>query len=1297
MGRQRANVFLEDSCGFIWIGGSRLQRFDGYKIMPFRLATNDSSNISIGTVYAMFEDSKKRIWVGASNGLFTYNKETNQCRRRYAKTSKNKDDYGVLSILEDSRGRIWFGDEAHLFVLEDPDSSPPRIIQGIDLELKGQYQIGITTILESSGMVIYAATRDGLWLVQPDFTAKQLLPDKWKNSKIEFQILHAVANTDGTFLLATSDGLWVFDPNGKSFSKIELPITVDLVILALKIGKENDLWLGIENYGLVLWKNGRLTHYTNDPDNPYSLVYNSVRTLLFDRFDNLWIGTQRGISKTNIGQQSFPFYQLDPGPRRLLNYTHRILQDSQGGFWIRAYDGDLIYSPGLESEFHILLGSGPNSISKKVKNFCVDPDGAIWVITLNNGLYKFEKGQKKPRLINLGDSLRLAYPSLILSDRIDHQYLWFSSEFGLCRINRFTYTRTWFHPKDDLPWVDDNLIGSMDQSEDGNIWFTTRIQGTRHIACFEKHREKFTAEPDRPGHPSSIKSTKTWQYKSVPGNKIWVGTNNGVIIIDAAKKTGKRLTRKEGFPLKTVLSITPDLKGNIWFTGDGKICKYDGSTYQCQTAWEGIENFTYWSGTLGKDGRVTFGGTNGFYSFYPNEIVFRKDTLAPKVYLTNFKVFNETHALEQAYELVKTISIPFKENVIEFEFSALHFLHADRIKYRHRLLGFEKKWVETGSDDRQVTYTNLLPGTYTFQVIAANADGIWTPENKSLQITLNILPPWYRTWWAYMIYLLAISGILLSLRRYELRRQLAKAEVRQLKELDTVKTRLYTNITHEFRTPLTIILGMTDQMENEPKAWFLKGVHMIRRNGQHLLHLINQMLDLSKIESGNMPLQMFNSDVVLYLRYIAESFHSFAESKNVDIHFLSAEITFAMDFDPEKLLNIVSNLLSNAVKYTPEGGNVYIQVQRIEHQESPFLEVKVRDTGIGIPDKDLERIFDRFYQVDSASTRRVEGSGIGLALTKELVKLLGGTIRVESQRTKGSTFTVLLPIRQEAPEFVQKEVLPLKAQVQPFVEEASLAEELEALPGNGRLPLLLIIEDNPDVVRYLVSCLHGTYQLITAANGQLGIDKAIELVPDVVISDVMMPQKDGFEVCQTLKKDVRTSHIPIILLTAKADMESKLEGLELGADAYLAKPFNREELTIRLKKLIELRRTLQDRYSKYPGSSIEDAGRNTIEDEFLSKIRQLIEENISDADYGLAQLCRALHMSRSQLFRKLKALTGQSTTIFIRSIRLYYARELLRTTDLTISEIAYEVGFTSPAYFTRVFTEVFGLAPSALR
>ncbi len=662
-----------------------------------------------------------------------------------------------------------------------------------------------------------------------------------------------------------------------------------------------------------------------------------------------------------------------------------------------------------------------------------------------------------------------------------------------------------------------------------------------------------------------------------------------------------------------------------------------------------------------------------------------------------------------------TPDLAFAFNSMRFEYAAPSYDLPEKTQYQILLEGFDKNWSPWTTETKK-DYTQLPEGNYTFRIKAKNIFGTLGEEGS---YSFSIQPPWYRSWWAYLIYTILGLGALIGIvfvynswrtrrlkeQNLELEKKVAEQteELRssneKLKELDQLKSEFFTNISHEFRTPLTVIRGMMNKVAEDPKKWMAKGQLIINRNSDNLLNLVNQILDLRKLESGDLKLNLIQSDIVNYLKYITESFHSYAESKDIDLHFKASEIKLSMDFDPEKLLRVISNLLSNALKFTPEGGSITLQADKESATTPASLRIQVKDTGIGIPEDKIKNIFDRFYQVDSSSTRQGEGTGIGLALTRELIQLMNGEIWVNSEINKGTTFTILLPIHSEAPhtnvatEYSYQNVIDHSLIIPNHVEiENSATPNLESY-----LPTLLIVEDNPDVMQYLISCLEGQFHMELAKDGQEGIEKALDVIPDIIISDLMMPKKNGFELCQALKTDERTSHIPIVLLTAKADQDSRITGFERGADDYLTKPFNKRELFARMNNLLSIRKKLQERYSSLEALPPSDKVSIQQEDEFILKVRNIIEENLDNENFGSPELCRAIAMSRSHLHRKIKALTNRSTSLYIRSVRLQKAKVLLQSTNLNISQVAFETGFNNPNYFSRIFSEEFGSPPTFFR
>lgn len=1042
---------------------------------------------------------------------------------------------------------------------------------------------------------------------------------------------------------------------------------------------------------------------------------NIITDLLEDKTGNVWVATEAGLRVQWRHKNSFNYFEIP-----LTEATPGEVEQQIDGMveWdeehVLLWNSSEMYLYNIERKSVKALRSNA-SIFQFLKDYPIVyvekmQDGMLWIGTYyivapgNYSLFRYDPKTDQVlgeyHYTGRSDGMSKYQTTSVVQQ--DSNIVWIATIDGLNKLDlRTQQFQHYRYSPVDINSLSSNILNAVYLDRANNLWVATDGAGLNLYVEEIDGFQRFVYESGKEG---TLSSNTVFDIREDDKNRLWIATDNGLNHYDRENESFLHYQRSHQEADNTYYFLFDDRNGNLWSATKEELVRFnsDSLSFTFFNEKDGIASpINSYSGFEDQRGNLYFGGLTGLIFFAPEEINQTNPdmpTLAITEFILGDQVITPANAegiLDRHISYTNSIALKHWQNEFTFKFVALDLANPGQNQYRVMLDGADRQWRELGNKT-EVTYSNLSPGRYTFRVKGSNNDGVWNEEG--IELAIRIRPPWYWAWWSKSLYMLSIGGIIYVFYITQLKQQLEKAEADRLRELDEVKTRLYANITHEFRTPLTIILGMAEQAVKNPKDWLVEGSRMIKRNGNRLLYLVNQMLDLSKLESGSMPLNLVNADIIQYLRYINESFHSYAEIKGVSLHFLTSVYSYSMDFDPAKLLDIVSNLVSNAVKYSPEGSNVYMHVQMVQDSDESFLEIKVADAGSGIKEEELDKIFERFYQTDQGNIQQAEGTGIGLALTKELVKLLDGKITATSQIGKGSTFTVLLPARQAAAQAEKPEALLPQGRLLAFAEQAAFTSPEEVAPEKTNLPLLLLIEDNQDVVQYLISCLDGQYQLVTAPDGQTGIDKAFELVPDIVISDVMMPEKDGFEVCRTLKTDRRTSHIPIILLTAKADIASKLEGLEHGADAYLAKPFNEKELNIRLKKLIELRIELQQNFHGLYW--LQGRSQNTtrpMEDEFLHKFRSLVEENLSDPKYGIVQICRAMQLSRSQLFRKLKALTGKSTSLLVRSIRLQKAKTLLLTTDLNVSEIAYEVGFTSPAYFTRSFVEEFGEPPSELK
>ncbi|WP_167606395.1 hybrid sensor histidine kinase/response regulator transcription factor [Maribellus sediminis] len=868
---------------------------------------------------------------------------------------------------------------------------------------------------------------------------------------------------------------------------------------------------------------------------------------------------------------------------------------------------------------------------------------------------------------------------------------------------------------EDIPFTVGAKVNDIYQPEDSILWLGAQ-NGLWQIDFKSGKVQQYNQD-------ENFKNANIICINEASDSLLWLGSgNSGIFILNKSNNSVRQITIAGGLSNNTVAGILSDDQLNRWVsTSDGiTVLNSKGKILFYLKELDGLCSNQFNENSCVKlyDGRMVFGSDACLSILHPNHIL---QTLAKreseKIYLTGLKYYDnkkkEDVVRQGSYTTTDFLQIPAAHNYINLDFAISSYINLQEQTYSYRLLPFSESnkqdasidWINLGAES-QVTINNLPPGEFIVQVRGADEHSIQV--DAPLEIPIYVHDLFYRTWWfyllsafsAFMIAFIWIRRIISEKTRLEreverrtLQIQIDKAiierQAEKLKELDQAKSRFFTNISHEFRTPLTVILGMAGQIKEQTRIRKL-----IQRNAQVLLRLINQILELRKLETVGLEAQMIQGDIVAFIRNITESFHSLADDRGVSLQFEPQHVELVLDFDSEKLLHIISNLLTNAVKFTPDGGEVKIIVESPKDKDASVFLISVSDTGAGIPEEKLPHIFDRFYQVDDELSRTGSGTGIGLALVKELVKLLGGEISVESKLNKGTTFKVQLPYTQNA------ELAEDTREVNPnFIEvDEELADHVAVETVDGKeLPTLLIVEDNRDVAEYLSTCLEEKYNLFYAVNGQEGIDMAIEHVPDIILSDVMMPKVDGFTLCNTLKTDIKTSHIPIVLLTAKADIDSRILGLQRGADAYLAKPFNEKELEVQLQNLLQIRIQLQQRYANTDNLEPSEDIAIQQEDQFVIRVREAILENMDQENFGVPELCKILFMSRTQLHNKLKSLTDKSTSHFIRFIRLEKACQLLRESDLNISQVSLEVGIESFPYFSRIFTEHTGLSPNKYR
>ncbi len=1312
---------LQDEEGFIWVATkSGLNRYDGY---GFKIFMNDPYNeytLSSNTLNELFEDSKGRIWAGTENaGVNVYDKKTGLFYR-IAHDPSNPSSLsgnGIRIIEEMADGRMLIAtDQAGLNILNLPSDwknshANPKVTR---LSLPGNRKVwgmgkdpdGNMWVCSLDGVVYRFDPEANSFVSIPGFRMynsgylnqdgsvlinNNLYLDK-RNEIVPLFDTDKIP--EGNILIATKSDLWEYHHRELYFYEIsrweknrpvnwmeELPLaTSTRICYPFLIDRSGILWSGAVGYGLRKYKNIHPLFVTKAPGNSLRMIVPAGnQDLYMVDYGYNWMNLKKDILQKDV-------FALTPGVKEVDNF----IISSKNEYWIKSDKAGYFSFDPESNRLTAYPQINTDQAFGRKQPFLEDSRKRIWLPGQDGKISIWDPLNQKLDSIQINPGQEKIICTAILEDR--NGTFWIGTENGYLKIN---------------------IIGG-DLSTAQIQWFYNDVQNRNSlnynlVSCF-------------------------LEDPFLPDQYLWIATKGGGLNrLD--KRTGDydHLTQKEGLPDNVVYGILADGQGNIWgSTNKGLFCMSKSDENQKRsfqfrnfTKTAGLQDDEFNSGAFAKlpDGMLAFGGVNGLNIFDPKEIL--EKSFTPPIYLTQILVGNvaiwpndKTGILKNTIENTQSITLNHLQDILTLEFSSLDFTAPEQNKYRYRLAGIDPDWVESGNR-RTATYLHLPSGRYVFKVQGSNNQGIWS--NQTAEIEILVKPPWWLSWWAYALYGLCAAVGVRSYFRFKVNKarlqsqlHFEKNEAKRVKELDAIKTQLYANITHEFRTPLTVILGMANQIKNDPQKYLQSGVDMIVRNGENLLKLVNEMLDLSKLEDGKMTLRQVKGDIIAFLRYIVESFQSLAASEQKQFHFFSDTDELLVAFDPEKFRQIITNLFSNALKFTPAHGNIYVNISReagAPGHETVNVVLRVKDTGTGIPESELHQIFERFYQLDNSSTRRNEGTGIGLALTRELVRLMDGSIQVKSPpvgATRGSEFIIRIPLKVASQSDVES------IQVSEIHESEFHSETLDkpishfipetAAPSGS--PVVLLVEDNTDVVAYTASCL-SDYKLLVGKDGREGFEIATGSVPDLIITDVMMPHIDGFEMCRMLRQDERTSHIPVIMLTAKADMQSKLEGIAHGADVYLEKPFHKEELLLRIKKLLEQRKILQAYYIRQIGmTAIAESVQDHVsqvdfikssEHEFVKKVKDLVEGNFTNYDFSVEQLSKSLFMSHSQLHRKLEALTGCSPNKFIRSVRLNKAKELLSDPSLNIAMISLDCGYNDPAYFARVFKQETGLSPQEWR
>jgi ligand-binding sensor domain-containing protein/signal transduction histidine kinase/DNA-binding response OmpR family regulator len=1307
---------FQDSKGFMWFGTyDGLNKFDGNNFVTYENSPSDSNSLCHNYINAIIEDKYKNIWIGTSNGLDIYNRNND-----HFSTIHQLHSYTFLCITVlffDDLDNLWIGTSGNGLIIYNIKNQKVTSFTSSITDEKTISSNFVTGIVKDRYNRIWIGTRSGLNLF--DYKNKIFKhfvhDDNNPESLSQNNIMVLKTDNSGDVWIATYGGgvNQLGDRNDKIiFKHYDKNNTThglsNNYILSLCPDRKGNLWIGTENGGLnyLNESNGIIDHYYAEDGNPQALISNSIWAVYEDKDGIVWIGTyDKGINIIDENFDKFELFQKNNSTNKRLtnNDIKCFAQDHYGIIWIATDGGGIFgFNPATRQ---FLDFPGNNKLStNSVISLLIDNKGNFWAGTWAFGIDKFDKNGNKIR--NYKCSLRKGSGgniSCLFQDKKNDIFAGTSGN-GLFRYNSIN--------DNFIPVIYDtpnshlngnSYISVIKEDSQNNIWIGTFFGLTR-ITPSESGNYKFT-QCLQSSNPTSLSSSLVKSIFEDSRKRIWIGTENGLDMMTDTSGSFIHYNQQSGLPNNSINSILEDEHHNLWLGTNKGISKFNPSTltFKNFTKEDGLNSNEFSLGACLKtfSGSLVFGGPDGFNMFNPDSIKF--NTRVPSVYITDIKISNcpvkigaENSPLQKNISETSKITLTHKQNSFTIEFVAINYTRSERNQYKYLLEGFDKTWVHSGTQ-HMVTYTNLDAGTYKFKVMGSNNDGVWNKMPSILEIT--VLPPFWETTWAYLLYILVFGLLLFGfLRLWMIKTEQAqklkfeKIQRENEEELNKLKIQFFTNVSHELRTPLTLIIS---PLEHIVSLGIVTGklkqqLSLAFKNTERLFRLVNELMDFSKFEENKLKLFVKQFDIINFTHEISYLFTDEAQLKQIKFSFESDTDSLLIWADKNKLEKVFTNLLSNAFKFTPENGFIMIRMDTTTNSNA--IHIEFINSGPGISSQYIDKIFDRFYQVPDKEINSYSGTGIGLALVKNIIDLHHGTISVTSIINHETCFTVSLLLGNE--HFDEADII--KESDSDKTSNRKLTSPLKKADSEHihKLPVILIIEDNTELRTYLVSILNEEYQIAEAPDGETGLMLAAEKNPDLIISDIIMPKVSGIELCKRIKGDIATSHIPVILLTSKDTIENQIEGIEIGADTYITKPFNVTHLLASVKNLIETRRRLFQRFSQEVYLLPKEVTTNKYDQKFLEHAIEYISTNIENEDISVEGLAASLTMNRSNVYRKIKALTGQSATEFIRTIRLKMAIKYLEAGEYNISEISYKVGINSPAYFTKCFKEHFGKLPS---
>lgn len=1354
-----AMCVVQDQAGFIWVGTNNgIDRYDGYELKKYLLPVNVQNGLSGNRIHALHIDRRGRLWSGAeSAGLSLFDADhdrfVNATQLTSTSVSKTLNDRlrlaDVLAITSDRQGRIWLGTARQgVFVLTVNTANQVTTIQQVLLAGLVAYRAS-TLVADRAGTVWIGTSSHGLWSVAPPKTGNE--PAVAVAATLPARTIRALhLDRRGDLWIGTDDYLfWTRQTNGQvrpDLSAVRLPQPLR-DIESIYLDSSGQLWVGT-NFGLHFWPKqtsvrpdtmpsidltGQTTFLPLDGD-PFSINSGRIHQVFEDRNQILWLAASAGgLNKVDLRHKPFENLQRQFSQQPTLpnNYVNAVYKDrAHNWLWIGTRNGFSRYDLTTRTYRNYVSRQLPGDATGiDIASFCQAADGTLWVGTRYQGLIRLQ-GDKLTSYIELPDKASLYSTSLesIVEDRFGT--IWVGSfELGLLRFDRQGKLLSRFTTSNSPLPTNQFTFLLYDKTSDV-LWASTRGTGVLKLRATPDSLQLLKQYSFNAKDTNSLSVNYAWPLWKDRRGTLWIGTIGGGLNQLTTDKQGRDVIRRYGnlIPEPNVESILEDEQGQLWLGGEG-LMRFNPKTKQWlrYNVADGLQSNSFKVGAAYRatDGTLYFGGIKGLTYFKPSQI--KSNPYPPVVRLTNLRIYNKPVpvgetvngrvVLDQPLDKTPRLVIKAAENDFSVEFVGLNYANPQKHTYAYRLQGYNDQWVYATAGQRTASFANLPAGDYTLVVKASNGEGLWSAQPATLSIA--VLPPWWRTWWAYLIYIALIGAALVLYRRVALAQQalknklaLEQFKVEKEKEVTDSKLRFFTNVSHELRTPLTLILGPMEELASAGNGQLhnvREKVMLMHQQTRKLMLLVNQLMDFRKVESGHISLRVNRVNITAFLSEIVLIFKLKAEELNLDYAMEAPADAVMMCIDRSKMEIVLTNLLSNAIKYTPPGSKVRVLVSVVGSPDSPavfqanrlvdnYFQITVRDWGVGMKADEVEQVFDPYYQASHTETMRMMGTGIGLSLVKQFVEAHSGEVTVQSAVSAGTTFTLRLPFGQA---HLPAEAILGDAPIPELLPEITTGLVDSKPASNPELPgafmegaRILLVEDNDELRHYLQQLFEPAFTVFTAADGVEGWAKTLELMPDIVVSDVMMPRSNGLELCKKIKQNPKTMHLPVMLLTARVSAIHELEGLETGADEYMAKPFNPRLLYTKTVAMLQSRFRQKEYYQRQILLEPTDVVIPDEEKQLLEKAMAIVEANLNEADFTVPVLVREMGMSQSAFYRQIKAITGQSAVEFIRDVRMKRAAQLLATSHLRVAEISHQVGFEDLKHFRKTFQSLYGMSPS---